>query len=150
MSLQELLIVHQQSVHAKCKETCCFLLSHPILLLSLQDPCSSRTRFGTCCVSDTWGQGHSPLWRGSLQHMVGGRIFLHVAVTGAVSARKSRLAGISHWLTKASGPINIFHEISKDQEKFLLSLADLNSSKAIFLIKSSEIVKKQTQPTQPP
>lgn len=79
----------------------------------------------------------------------GGQNF-STAVTDAVSARKLRLAGISHWLTKASGPISIFHEISKDQEKFLLSLADLNSSKAIFLMKSSEIVKKQTQPTQPP
>lgn len=67
--------------------------------------------------------------------MAGG-IFLHIAVTGAISARKERLAGISHWLTKASGLISIFHEISKDQAKFLPSLAELNSSKGIFLMKS--------------
>lgn len=43
--------------------------------------------------------------------------------------------------------ISIFHETSKDQAKFLLSLAELNSSKGIFLMKSSEIVKKT--PTNP-
>lgn len=91
-------MVYQHSVCAKCREICCFLFSHhPVLLLSSQDPSSSRTRYGTCCVSDMQGQGHSPLWRGSLEaHGGEGGIFLHIAVTGAISARKQRLAGILH------------------------------------------------------
>lgn len=69
-------MVHQQSACAKCTEICCFLFSHYlILLLSLQDPSSSRTRCGTCCVSDTQGQGHSPLWSGSLGAHGGGLFY---------------------------------------------------------------------------
>lgn len=39
--------------------------------------------------------------------------------------------------------------MSQDQAKFLLSLAELNSSKGIFLIKLSEVLKTKTTNPKP-
>lgn len=48
-----------------------------------------------------------------------------------------------HPKTKVSGLISVSLEMSPDHAKFLPSLAELNSSKGIFLMKPSEVVKKK-------
>lgn len=63
VTIQELLMVRQQSIGAKCGERYHF---HFSWLLSLEVSSGSGTRCGAWWFSDTQGQGHSPLQRGSL------------------------------------------------------------------------------------
>lgn len=59
VTVLELFMVHQQSVHAKCGERCCFHSSYQSIT-SLWAPSTSRTGCGTWHLGDTWGQGHGP------------------------------------------------------------------------------------------